>query len=111
MHLRWLGHPISNDELYKDPLLWSTASDDSQMIGPEEMNRRCLAYLKREAEIESNYISKVNGGSCPECGEQGDGKPPAMIWLHAHRYILQHPVLGEREFKAPLPEWANFTGA
>ena len=122
VHLQSLGHPIANDPIYANPLVFKstedvlTATDDEIVARLDEMGKvaasTTLADEVSASSAGSNDITPVNGLENPEmremwsgevcdvCGTQlyWDPSPAELeIWLHAWKYSGRSPPEGEGE--------------
>ena len=137
VHLQHLGHPIANDPIYANPLIFTSFEDvdaatDEELISRLEnmgksMATTTLADPKLEPLDEKNITSVAgldnperremwSGEVCDTCGTQLylDPAPEELeIWLHAWKYsgkTIPKDKSQEGEewsYQTEPPEWAR----
>lgn len=120
VHLQYLGHPISNDPIYCNQLVFgpSLAAGDDLSDNDEDIISRlskmgksqvaeALAYHDEMVEeYNKKKAEKMTGQLCEVCDTplySDPGVHELGIYLHAKRYACEE---GEWEYETPLPEWA-----
>lgn len=102
IHLRNLGHPISNDPLYGDGEMMSL----SKMQDPSIVTDDIFERIKSEAEAKRSQSESSE--SCEDCGIPLYTQTEAnklKVYLHAFRYRLKDDDGWKYETK--YPDWAN----
>ena len=136
VHLQYLGHPIANDPIYANPLVFKsfedvlTATDDDLINRLETMGKLSASATLIDQPVDSstdvNNITPVHGLENPEmremwsgeicdvCGTQlyWDPAPGELeIWLHAWKYggraARERNDVKEWSFQSEVPEWGS----
>ncbi|KAA8899900.1 hypothetical protein TRICI_006270 [Trichomonascus ciferrii] len=104
-HLAMLGHPITNDQLYRRRAFHDLAMEVFQnKLSPRAFELYSTLVSETTAERDSRRLSAP---SCNECGSTlyTDPLPEELgLYLHAFKY---RALDGSWHFETPYPEWAN----
>lgn len=83
VHLRWLGFPIKDDDLYRNTQIWEP---EQRYIPFEELSKRAKT---QEKSIQDTKINESQNVKCKECGRfisEGSSIRNKPIYLHALKY-------------------------